>query len=49
MWRLNGFKMSGVDPNVIRLQIHLPNQQVITYLPGQEIQALSAVPPKLKY
>ena len=45
LWRINGFKMSGMDPNVVRLQIHLPNQQVITYLPGQEEEALATVKP----
>ena len=38
MWRLNGFKMYGMDPNVVRLQIHLPKQQMITYEPGQEVR-----------
>ena len=43
MWHSNGFKMSGMDPNVVRLPIHLPDEQVITYLPGQEVQALRIV------
>ena len=43
MWRLNGFKMYGMDPNVVRLQIHLPKQQMITYEPGQEVQAITEV------
>ena len=41
LWRINSFSMSAIDPNVVRLGIHLPNQQVITYLPGQEELALA--------
>jgi hypothetical protein len=41
MWRLSGFKMSEKDPNVIRLHIHLPNQQMLTYIPGEEQLALA--------
>jgi len=47
MWRLNGFHMSGIDPNVIRLQIHLPDQQMLTYLAGEEQLALAAAQVKL--
>ena len=42
MWRLSSYSMSSMDPNVVRLAIHLPNQQVITYLEGQEEEALAA-------
>ena len=40
MWRIYGYEMEERDPNVIRLQLHLPNQQQIYYHEGQEIQAL---------
>jgi hypothetical protein len=42
MWRLNGFKTHIIDPNIVRLQIHLPDQQIITYIQGQERTALAA-------
>ena len=42
MWRLNGFKMHSIDPNIVRLQIHLPDQQIVTYIQGQERTALAA-------
>lgn len=42
MWRLLEFKMHDRSHAVIRLPVHLPNQQSITFLAGQEEQALQA-------
>lgn len=40
MWRLNEFSMSEKSHTVIRLAIHLPDQQPIVYQDGQEVQAV---------
>jgi len=31
LWRLYQFKMHEESPNIVRLQVHLPNQQLITW------------------
>ena len=36
IWRLLSFKMGNVHPSVVRLAVHLKNNQVITYAEGQE-------------
>ena len=36
IWRLLSFKMGDVDPSVVRLPVHLKNNQMITYEEGQE-------------
>ena len=40
MWRIFGYEMEERSPNVIRLQLHLPNQQQIFFVEGQEQEAL---------
>jgi hypothetical protein len=31
LWRLYQFSMHEESPNIVRLQVHLPNQQLITW------------------
>ncbi|GBN27243.1 hypothetical protein AVEN_234875-1 [Araneus ventricosus] len=40
MWRLNGFNLSHKSHTVVRLAVHLPQQQPIVYQDGQEAQAI---------
>ena len=40
-WRIYGFPLSEVFPPVVRLTIHLPDEQNITYVEGNESQAIS--------
>ena len=42
-WRIFGYEMSDRSPCVIRLTLHLPNEQMIYYIPGEEIEALQNV------
>jgi hypothetical protein len=42
IWRLLGYSLDGLDPLVTRLQVHLPNLQTVTYVPGNEATALAA-------
>lgn len=39
-WRIFGFDMSERHPSVVRLTIHLENEQIVTYHDGQEEAAL---------
>ncbi|GBN60502.1 hypothetical protein AVEN_148746-1 [Araneus ventricosus] len=40
MWRLNEFNLSHKSHTVVRLAVHLPQQQPIVYQDGQEAQAI---------
>ncbi|GBM02968.1 hypothetical protein AVEN_269877-1 [Araneus ventricosus] len=40
MWRLNEFNLSHKSYTVVRLAVHLPQQQPIVYQDGQEAQAI---------
>jgi hypothetical protein len=40
MWRIYGYEMEERDPNVIRLHLHLPNQQQAYFQEGKENKAL---------
>ncbi|GBL74446.1 hypothetical protein AVEN_220506-1 [Araneus ventricosus] len=40
MWRLNEFNLSHKSHTVVRLAVHLPQQQPIVYQGGQEAQAI---------
>ncbi|GBN93104.1 hypothetical protein AVEN_142925-1 [Araneus ventricosus] len=40
MWRLNEFNLSNKSHTVVRLDVHLPQQQPIVYQDGQEAQAI---------
>ncbi|GBM43711.1 hypothetical protein AVEN_150965-1 [Araneus ventricosus] len=40
MWRLNEFNLSHKSHTVVRLPVHLPQQQPIVYQDGQEAQAI---------
>ncbi|GBL98793.1 hypothetical protein AVEN_8670-1 [Araneus ventricosus] len=40
MWRLNEFNLSHKSHTVVRLAVHLPQQQPIVYQDGQEVQAI---------
>ncbi|GBM72393.1 hypothetical protein AVEN_53575-1 [Araneus ventricosus] len=40
MWRLNEFNLSHKSHTVVRLAVHLPQQQPIVYQDGQEDQAI---------
>ncbi|GBM41296.1 hypothetical protein AVEN_202888-1 [Araneus ventricosus] len=40
MWRLNEFNLSHKSHTVVRLAVHLPQQQPIVYQDGQEAQAV---------
>ncbi|GBN58746.1 hypothetical protein AVEN_17016-1 [Araneus ventricosus] len=39
-WRLNEFNLSHKSHTVVRLAVHLPQQQLIVYQDGQEAQAI---------
>ncbi|GBN43574.1 hypothetical protein AVEN_230113-1 [Araneus ventricosus] len=41
MWRLNEFNLSKKSHAVVRLAVHLPDQQAIVYQDGQEEQAVA--------
>ncbi|GBM29649.1 hypothetical protein AVEN_125296-1 [Araneus ventricosus] len=41
MWRLNEFNLSEKSHTVVRLAIHLPDQQAIVYQDGQEEEAVA--------
>ncbi|GBM59017.1 hypothetical protein AVEN_7403-1, partial [Araneus ventricosus] len=41
MWRLNEFNLSEKSHNVVRLAVHLPDQQAIVYQDGQEEEAFA--------
>ncbi|GBO16152.1 hypothetical protein AVEN_54701-1 [Araneus ventricosus] len=41
MWRLNEFNLSGKSHTVVRLAVHLPDQQAIVYQDGQEEEAVA--------
>ncbi|GBM13163.1 hypothetical protein AVEN_64367-1 [Araneus ventricosus] len=40
MWRLNEFNLSHKSHTLVRLAVHLPQQQPIVYQGGQEAQAI---------
>lgn len=37
-WRLFEFSMHGEEPNVVRLQVHLPKQQTVVYDPNTPVE-----------
>ncbi|KAK4382896.1 hypothetical protein Sango_2828900 [Sesamum angolense] len=37
MWRIFEFNLNEIDPAVIKLQLHLPNQQSVTYWANQRL------------
>ncbi|GBN58986.1 hypothetical protein AVEN_34263-1 [Araneus ventricosus] len=41
MWRLNEFNLSEKFHSVVRLAVHLPDQQAIVYQNGQEEEAVA--------
>ncbi|GBL89568.1 hypothetical protein AVEN_87896-1 [Araneus ventricosus] len=41
MWRLNEFNLSEQSHTVVRLAVHLPNQQAFVYQDGQEEEAVA--------
>ncbi|GBN61690.1 hypothetical protein AVEN_217226-1 [Araneus ventricosus] len=41
MWRLNEFNLSEKSHTVVRLAVHLPDQQAIVYQDGQEEEAVA--------
>ncbi|XP_042905359.1 uncharacterized protein [Parasteatoda tepidariorum] len=41
MWRLNEFHMSEKSHTVMRLAVHLPNQQQVIYQSGHEVEAVA--------
>ncbi|GBN13003.1 hypothetical protein AVEN_212690-1, partial [Araneus ventricosus] len=41
MWRLNEFNLSEKSHTVVRLVVHLPDQQAIVYQDGQEEEAVA--------
>ncbi|GBM54045.1 hypothetical protein AVEN_220606-1 [Araneus ventricosus] len=41
MWRLNEFNLSEKSHTVVRLAVHLPDQQAIVYQNGQEEEAVA--------
>lgn len=45
-WRMFEFPMHGESPNVLRLALHLPNQQTITFRDGEAIEEVVRRPPK---
>ncbi|CAN1164946.1 ATP-dependent DNA helicase PIF1 [Linum perenne] len=44
VWRLLSFQIHERDPNVVRLSIHLPNQQPISYDAAQPVHSIVARP-----
>src|SRR6202000_326456 len=40
MWRINGFKMHEMSHSIIRLALHLPNEQPVFFNEGEELDAL---------
>ena len=40
MWRILAFKIDYCDYTIIRLKVHLPNQQSVTFVEGNEEEAL---------
>lgn len=47
MWRMFGYEMSDRYPSVMRLQVHLPNMQTITFIPGLGNEAIAAAKPTM--
>ena len=41
-WRLFCFDMHELHPNVVRLQVHLPGQHMVTYDPSESIETVMA-------
>ncbi|GBO12075.1 hypothetical protein AVEN_21688-1 [Araneus ventricosus] len=41
MWRLNGFSLSEKSHGIIRLAVHLPNQQQVVFQNHQEVAAVA--------
>lgn len=41
MWRIFGYKLSGMSHTVIRLAVHLPGQNTVLFKPGEERSALT--------
>jgi hypothetical protein len=48
-WRVLGFETNGISHNIVRLPVHLPNQQYVTFHAARPIETVMKKPCSLNF